>query len=128
MKPENSIIIRELLRATLRMRPDRILLDEVQDGDALDLLQALNTGHSGTLSTIHANSAADSLTRFTTCVMMSGVEIPHKAVRSNIADGLDLLVHMERRQGKRYVTEVVRMRRYDAAEDRYELETVYARQ
>jgi pilus assembly protein CpaF len=90
-------------------------------------LQALNTGHSGTLSTIHANSASQSLSRLTTCVMMSGVELPHKAVRSQIADGLHLLVHLERRQGKRQVTEVVRLKAYDPGEDRYELETLYAR-
>ena len=120
-----AVTIRELLRASLRMRPDRILLGEVRGGEAFDFLQALNTGHSGTLSTIHANSAAQSLTRFTTCVMMSGVELPHKAVRSQIGDALHLLVHIERRQGKRYVTEVLRIKGYDPAEDRYDLETVY---
>jgi pilus assembly protein CpaF len=122
-----AVTIRELLRASLRMRPDRILLGEVRGGEAFDLLQALNTGHSGTLSTIHANSASQSLSRLTTCVLMSGVELPHKAVRSQIGDGLHLLVHLERRQGKRQVTEVVRLKGYDPGEDRYELETVYAR-
>jgi pilus assembly protein CpaF len=121
-----AVTIRELLRASLRMRPDRILLGEVRSGEAFDLLQALNTGHSGTLSTIHANSASLSLSRLTTCVLMSGVELPHKAVRSQIADGLHLLVHLERRQGKRQVTEVVRLKGYDPGEDRYELETVNA--
>ncbi len=120
-----AITIRELLRATLRMRPDRILLGEVRGEEAFDLLQALNTGHEGTLSTIHANSAAQTLTRFTTCVLMSGVELPHRAVRSNIGDALQLLVHLSRRQGKRCVTEVLRVGRYDPAEDRYELEVIY---
>jgi pilus assembly protein CpaF len=120
-----AVTIRDLLRATLRMRPDRILLGEVRSGEAFDLLQALNTGHSGSLSTIHANSAPQTLTRFATCVMMSGIELPHKAVRSNIADALNLLVHIERRQGKRYVTEVLRIKGYDPSEDRYDLESIY---
>src|SRR5437867_816995 len=75
------VTIRNLLRATLRMRPDRILLGEVRGGEAFDLLQAMNTGHSGSLSTIHASSGSQTLTRFATCVMMSGVELPHKTVR-----------------------------------------------
>ena len=120
-----AVTIRELLRATLRMRPDRILLGEVRGEEAFDLLQALNTGHEGTLSTIHANSAVQTLTRFTTCVLMSGVELPHRAVRSNIADALHLLVHLSRRQGKRCVTEVLRVGRYDPASDQYDLETIY---
>lgn len=120
-----AITIRELVRATLRMRPDRILLGEVRSGEAFDLLQAFNTGHSGTLSTIHANSAPLTLSRFATCVMMSGIELPHRVVRSNIGDALNLLVYVERRQGRRSVTELVRINGYDAQEDRYELETLY---
>jgi len=120
-----AITIRHLLRATLRMRPDRILLGEVRGEEAFDLLQVLNTGHEGVLSTIHANSAALTLTRFTTCVLMSGVELPHRAVRSNIAEALHLLVHLSRQQGKRCVTEVLRVKGYDPAEDRYDLEKLY---
>jgi len=121
-----AVTIRDLLKATLRLRPDRILLGEVRGGEAFDLLQALNTGHAGSLSTIHANSAAESLTRFATCVMMSGIELPHHAIRSNIADALHVLVHLDRRDGKRYVTEVIRIKDYDSQEDQYELETIYA--
>ena len=91
-------------------------------------MQALNTGHSGTISTIHANSGVQTLTRLTTCVMMSGIELPHKAVRSNIADGVHLVAHIQRRHGRRAVTELLRIRGYEPAEDRYELETIYARQ
>jgi pilus assembly protein CpaF len=120
------VAIRDLLRATLRMRPDRILLGEVRGGEAFDLLQALNTGHAGTLSTIHANTAALALSRFATCVMMSGVDLPHHAIRSNIADATNVLVHLSRSNGQRRVTEVVRMKHYDAREDRYELETIFA--
>ena len=122
-----AVTIRHLLRATLRMRPDRILLGEVRGPEAFDLLQAMNTGHSGTLSTIHANSAALSLTRFATCVMMAGIDLPHRTVRANIGEALDLIVHVERRQGKRFVNEVLRVKGYDPGEDRYELETVYTR-
>ena len=122
-----AVTIRDLLRATLRLRPDRILLGEVRGGEAFDLLQALNTGHSGLLSTIHANSAAQSLTRFATCAMMSGIDLPHGAVRTNIAEALYLLVHLERWQGIRTVTEVLRVVGYDAQQNRYELETIYSK-
>lgn len=116
-----AVTIRDLLRATLRHRPDRILLGEVRGGEAFDLLQALNTGHSGTLSTIHANSAEQALSRFASCVLQSGVDLPYQAVRLGIADCLQLLVHLERRQGRRVVRQIVRVRRYDAAADTYEL-------
>jgi pilus assembly protein CpaF len=119
------VTIRDLLRATLRMRPDRVLLGEVRGGEAFDLLQALNTGHSGSLSTIHANSAPQALTRLATCVMMSGIELPHHAIRSNIADALNLVVHLTRRLGRRFVSEVVRINGYDPREDRYDLESLY---
>ena len=121
-----AVTIRDLLKATLRLRPDRILLGEVRGGEAFDLLQTLNTGHSGTLSTIHANSAQQALSRFTTCVLQSGVELPYRAVRSNIAESLNLLIHLSRRSGRRLVTEVAAIRRYDAELDRYHLEVVYA--
>jgi pilus assembly protein CpaF len=122
-----AVKIRDLLRATLRLRPDRILLGEVRGEEAFDLLQALNTGHSGSLSTIHANSAPQALTRLSTCIMMSGIELPHHAIRSNIADALQLLVHLERKDGKRYVAEVIRIKGYDPREDRYDLESLYQR-
>ena len=117
-----AVSIRDLLRATLRHRPDRILLGEVRGGEAFDLLQALNTGHSGTLSTIHANSAEQALTRFASCVLQSGIDLPYPAVRLGIAEGLQVLVHLDRRQGQRLVRQIVRVRRYDAASDKYALE------
>ena len=102
-----------MLRATLRHRPDRILVGEVRGGEAFDLLQALNTGHSGTLSTIHANSADQALRRFTSCVLQSGVDLPYTAIRHGIAECVQVLVHLERRQMRRLVTELVRVRGYD---------------
>jgi pilus assembly protein CpaF len=119
-----AVTIRELLRATLRHRPDRILLGEVRGGEAYDLLEALNTGHSGTLSTIHANSASRALSRFASCVLQSGVDLPYGAIRHSIAECLQVLVHLERRQGQRVVTQLVRLVRYDAATDRYDLESL----
>lgn len=120
-----AVTIRDLLRATLRHRPDRILVGEVRGGEAFDLLQALNTGHSGTLSTIHANSAKLAISRFITCVLQSGVELPYRAIRSNIADALDLVLHVERRNRRRYVAELLRLASYDANKDQYEYELVY---
>jgi pilus assembly protein CpaF len=125
--PVSAVTIRDLLRATLRLRPDRILLGEVRGGEAFDLLQALNTGHAGTLATLHANSAGQALARFTTCILQSGVELPYRAIRSNIADALNLLVHIERRHGHRLVTQVFHLRAYDSGLDRYDLEAVYER-
>jgi pilus assembly protein CpaF len=117
-----AVSIRDLLRATLRHRPDRILLGEVRGGEAFDLLQALNTGHSGTLSTIHANSAEQALSRFASCVVQSGMDLPYQAVRLGIAECVQWLVHLERRQGQRVVRQIVRVRRYDAYADTYDLE------
>jgi len=75
-----AVTIRDLLKATLRHRPDRIIVGEIRGGEAFDLLQLLNTGHSGTISTVHATSAAQGISRFTTCVLQSGVEIPYRAI------------------------------------------------
>ena len=121
----HAVTIRDLLRATLRLRPDRILLGEVRGGEAFDLLQALNTGHAGTLCTIHANSAELALSRFTSCVLMSGVELPYAAIRANIAEALDLIVHIERRPGRRFVSEAVEVSRYMPTEDRFELHRLF---
>ena len=104
-----AVTIRDLLRATLRHRPDRIIVGEVRGGEAFDLLQALNTGHSGTLSTIHANSAEQALARFSSCVVQSGIELPYQAVRYQIADAIDLVLHLGRHAGRRVVRELIRM-------------------
>jgi pilus assembly protein CpaF len=121
-----AVTIRELLRATLRHRPDRIIVGEVRGGEAYDLLQALNTGHSGTLSTIHANSAAQALARLSSCVVQSGVELPYQAVRYQIADAINLVLHLERRRGVRTVIELLRIGRYEAHDDRFESESVFS--
>ena len=120
-----AVTIRALIRATLRHRPDRIVLGEVRGGEAFDLLQALNTGHSGTLSTIHANSAQQAIARLTSCVLQAGVELPYTAIRANIADAIQLLLHIERSHGKRYAAELMRIERYEPGQDRYELKTLF---
>ncbi len=119
------ITIRDLLRATLRHRPDRIIVGEIRGGEAFDLLQALNTGHSGTLSTIHANSAAQALQRFTSCVLQSGVDLPYRAIKSHIADSIQLLVHIERQHGKRLVSQILEIQAYSGDSDKYQLKTLF---
>jgi pilus assembly protein CpaF len=107
-----EVTIRDLLRNALRMRPDRIVIGEVRGAEALDLLTALNTGHDGALSTVHANSPADALGRLETLALMAGVGLPHAAIAEQVQRGIDLVVHLERRpDGARRVTaiaEVVR--------------------
>jgi len=93
---KGQVTIRDLVRNALRMRPDRIIIGEVRGGEALDMLQAMNTGHDGSLSTIHANSSRDVLSRLETMVLMAGMEIPMKAIREQIASAVDLIVHMNR--------------------------------
>jgi pilus assembly protein CpaF len=119
-----GVTIRELLKATLRHRPDRIIVGEVRGGEAFDLLQALNTGHAGTLSTIHANSAEQALARFASCVVQSGVELPYQAVRYQIADAIDLVLHLGRHRGMRVVDELIAITSYEAARDRYTTATL----
>jgi pilus assembly protein CpaF len=117
-KPANvegsgAVTIRDLVRNALRMRPDRIIVGEVRSGETLDMLQAMNTGHDGSLTTAHANSPRDLMSRLETMVLMSGMEMPVKAIREQISSALDLVVHQARmRDGSRKIvsiTEVVGM-------------------
>ena len=104
---QGEIRIRELVRNALRMRPDRIIVGEVRGAEALDMLQAMNTGHDGSLTTVHANSARDALHRLEMLVLMGGIELPVKAIREQIAGGFDLLVHISRLvDGSRRVTQI----------------------
>jgi pilus assembly protein CpaF len=121
-QPQNglpAITIRELLKASLRHRPDRIILGEIRGGEAFDLLQLLNTGHSGSLSTVHATSAKQGLARFTSCVLQSGVDLPYGAIKTNVGDSVDIVVHLERRPGRRFVSEVVEIHGYDPDRDEH---------
>ena len=99
MEGATSITIRDLIKTALRMRPDRIIVGEVRGGEAVDMLQALNTGHDGSLSTAHANSASDMLSRLETMTLM-GVDLPLEAIRRQIASGVDVLIHLGRMRDK----------------------------
>ena len=96
------------------MRPDRIIVGEVRAGEALDMLQAMNTGHDGSLTTVHANSARDALTRIETMVLMAGLELPMRAIRGHMSAALDLIVHLERLEdGSRRVTHITEVQRME---------------
>ena len=104
---KGQVLIRDLVRNSLRMRPDRIVVGEVRGGEALDMLQAMNTGHDGSLSTVHANSPRDVLSRIETMVLMSGMELPISAIRQQIAAAVDLIIHLARmRDGSRRITQI----------------------
>jgi pilus assembly protein CpaF len=128
-QPQNgrpAVSIRDLLKASLRHRPDRIILGEIRGGEAFDLLQLLNTGHSGSLSTVHATSARQGLARFTSCVLQSGVDLPYRAIKTNVGDSVNVVVHLERRPGRRFVSEVVEIHGYDPDRDEYNYGFIFA--
>jgi pilus assembly protein CpaF len=110
-----AITVRDLLKAALRHRPDRIIVGEVRGGEAFDLLQALNTGHSGSLCTLHANSARQAIARFSDCVLQSGIELPHRAILANIGNSVDLLIHIARTRGRRSIAEILAVQGFDSS-------------
>jgi pilus assembly protein CpaF len=111
---EGEITIRDLVRNALRMRPDRIIVGEVRGAEALDMLQAMNTGHDGSLSTVHCNSPRDALARVETMVLMAGYELPIKAIRQQVASALEMIVHLERMDdGTRKVTTITEVQRME---------------
>jgi pilus assembly protein CpaF len=120
-----EVSIRDLVKASLRHRPDRIIVGEVRGGEAFDLLQALNTGHSGAVSTLHASSAPRALTRLAHCILQSGVALPYAASCSQIGDAIDVVVQIERREGRRLVTEIVAVDGFDYGRDSFALRMVY---
>ena len=130
---EGEVTIRDLVRNSLRMRPDRIVVGETRGPEALDMLQALNTGHDGSLSTIHANSPRDALARVETMVLMAGYDLPLRAIRAQIASALDLVIQLERiHDGSRKVIAITEVQRVESEmitmQDlyRFEVETVAA--
>ena len=123
MEGENGISIRDLIKASLRMRPDRIVVGEVRGAEALDMLQAMNTGHDGSLSTGHANSPKDMISRLETMVLM-GMDMPVSAIRNQIASGIDVIVHLGRlRDRTRKVLEIVEV--LDCVDSEIKLNTLY---
>jgi pilus assembly protein CpaF len=103
-----AVSIRDLVKATLRHRPDRLIIGEVRGAEAFDLLDALNTGHAGSISTIHANSATMALSRLASLALRAGIDIPYMALQRDIRELIDIVVHIERREGKRFVSQVLR--------------------
>ena len=121
---EGEVTIRDLVRNALRMRPDRIIVGEVRGAEALDMLQAMNTGHEGSLSTVHANAPRDALNRLETMVLMAGYELPIKAIRQHVAAALDLIIQLDRLDdGSRRVTQIVEVQRMEG--DMITLQTLF---
>ena len=115
LEGKGQITIRDLVRNSLRMRPDRIVVGEVRGAEALDMLQAMNTGHEGSLSTIHANSPRDAFSRLETMVLMAGFDLPVRAIREQVSSALDVVVHLARlRDGTRRVVEVAEVQGMEA--------------
>jgi pilus assembly protein CpaF len=112
---QGEITIRELVRNSLRMRPDRIIVGEVRGAESLDMLQAMNTGHDGSLTTVHANAPRDALARIETMVLMAGYDLPVRAIRQQVASALDMIIHLERLQdGTRRVTAITEVQRMES--------------
>jgi pilus assembly protein CpaF len=120
-----AVTIRDLLKAALRHRPDRIILGEIRGGEAYDLLQLFNTGHAGSLSTLHATSARQALARFTSCVLQSGVDLPYRAIKTNIGHSVNVVLQLERRPGRRFVSEVLQINGFDADVDEYDSAAIF---
>ena len=122
---EGEVTIRDLVINALRMRPDRIIVGEVRGKEAFDMLQAMNTGHEGSLTTLHANGAKDALNRLETMVLMSGLDIPIKAIREYITSAIDIVVNIDRmNDGKRKITSICEIEGFE--EDRIKLKEIFS--
>jgi len=126
-KGRGGITIRELFRAALRMRPDRILVGECRGGEALDMIQAMNSGHAGSLSTVHADDPARALSRLETMCLMSDADVPLVAVRRQIIEAIDLVVQVRRTAGKRQVMEIAEVGALDPGTGPYPVTTLFSR-
>jgi pilus assembly protein CpaF len=120
-----AVTIRDLVKATLRHRPDRLIIGEVRGGEAFDLLDALNTGHAGSISTLHANSAGQALSRLASLSLRADVDLPYRAIQSEIGDLVNLVVHIERRDGQRFLSHVLSIHGYDADSNQYKTSILY---
>ena len=123
---ETSVSIRDLVRHALRHRPDHIVVGEVRGGEAADLLQALNTGHGGSLTTIHANNARSALSRLASCAMQAEGALPWEVTCRGVVDGISLVLHTTRQRGRRFVEEALAVRGYDAAKGRWIAEPIWS--
>lgn len=127
-KGRGAVSIRDLFKATLRLRPDRIVVGEIRSGEALDLIQAMTSGHGGCLTTVHATYPRDTLTRLETMCMMSDIEMPLIAMRLQIASGINLLVQVSRLQdGTRKVTHITEVLGFDSTTGTYQIQDIFVR-
>jgi pilus assembly protein CpaF len=127
-KGRGEVTIRDLFRASLRMRPDRIVIGEIRGGEALDIIQAMTSGHGGCLTTLHATHPRDALTRLETMSMMSRIEIPLAAMRQQIASAVNVIVQVKRlRDGSRKISHVTEVLGFDPAAGNYRLQDLFAR-
>jgi pilus assembly protein CpaF len=111
---KGAVTIRDLVKNSLRMRPDRIVVGEVRDASALDMLQAMNTGHDGSICTLHSNGPRDTLARMETMVLMAGMDLPMRAIREQVASAVDLIVHQSRfKDGTRRITHITEVERME---------------
>ena len=121
-----EVSIRELLRAALRHHPDRIILGEARAQEANELLQLLNTGQSGSLFTLHASSAKQALAGLANCVLQSGADLSYRAIKTSIGHCVNVVIQLEQRPGRRFVSQVVEVKGFDEEADEYDLSTVFA--
>ncbi len=122
---KGAVTIRDLVRHALRHRPDHIVVGEVRGGEAADLLQALNTGHGGSLTTVHANNATSALSRLASCAMQAGGEIPWDVTCRSVVDGIAMVIHMTRREGRRFVEEALLVQGYEAIENQWHTTSIW---
>ena len=128
-KGRGQVTIRDLFRATLRLRPDRIVVGEIRSGEALDLIQAMTSGHGGCMSTLHATYPRDTTSRLETMAMMSDVEMPLTALRIQLASAVNIIVQVSRLQdGSRKITHVTEVLGYDARDEQYQMQDIFVRQ
>src|SRR6185503_3660049 len=128
-KGRGEVTIRDLFRATLRMRPDRIVIGEIRGGEALDIIQAMTSGHGGCLGTLHATHPRDTLTRLETMSMMSNIDMPLAAMRIQIASAVNLIVQIARiRDGSRKVTHITEVLGFDLASGIYRMQDLFVRE
>src|ERR1700761_7919886 len=120
-----AVTVRDLVKAMLRHRPDRLIIGEVRGGEAFDLLDALNTGHAGSISTLHANSASQALSRLARLALRADVDLPYRAIQSEIGDLVNVVVHIERRDGARFVSQVLHLHGYDVDSSSYNTSIEY---
>ncbi len=127
-KGRGAVSIRDLFRATLRMRPDRVIVGEIRGGEALDIVQAMTSGHGGCMGTLHASYPRDTMTRLETMAMMSDVEMPFNAMRTQIGSGVQLVVQVSRLQdGSRKVTHITEVLGFDLERQKYNLQDIFVR-